>query len=333
MELTLHRRFVSVNVQQMMNQSPAKTPRPGAVVLAFLIVYIVWGSTYFFIRNALTGFPPFLLGALRFITAGLLMMIITLRAKEKLFNWPAIKTAVVSGFLILFIGNGMVIFMEQYVTSAWVAIIVAAAPIWFVMYDKPHWQENFNSRSTLAGLAIGIVGVVLLFSENLSPSRTGAYAHQGIAFIALVLGSMSWVIGSLYAKYRQPPATSTLVNTSWQMFFAGLYFLVGCLLRGEYKGFDFAQVPLRAWTSIGYLILFGSILAYSCYVWLMEVCPPAKVSTYAYVNPVVAVLLGVFLAGEHISTMQIAGLVVILLSVLLINLRKYLRKSGQLRVS
>jgi drug/metabolite transporter (DMT)-like permease len=110
------------------------------------------------------------------------------------------------------------------------------------------------------------------------------------------------------------------------MFFAGLYFLSGSFFTGEFKTFDITRVPADAWFSIGYLILFGSILAYSCYVWLMEVRSPAQVSTYAYVNPVVAVLLGVFLAGEKINFLQIAGLIVILLSVLLINLNKYFKK-------
>jgi drug/metabolite transporter (DMT)-like permease len=136
---------------------------------------------------------------------------------------------------------------------------------------------------------------------------------------------MSWVLGSLYVKYKKTQAPA-IVNTSWQMFFAGLYFFIGAGLTGEYRSFHIAAVPVGAWSSLWYLIIFGSILAYSCYVWLMEVRSPAQVSTYAYVNPVVAVLLGVFLAAEHINTLQIAGLFVILLSVLLINLNKYLKR-------
>jgi drug/metabolite transporter (DMT)-like permease len=308
-----------------MSNNLSKIPRSGSVMLAFLTVYIVWGSTYFFIRHALGGFPPLLLGAIRFITAGLLMMAWAAFKKEKLFNRQAMKTAAITGFFILFIGNGVVIYVEQYVNSAWVAIIISAAPIWFVLYDKPHWKENFGSKSILAGLAMGIIGIILLFSENIISLKSGSNHYQTLAFISLIIGSMSWVIGSLYAKYSKPRFPAA-VDTTWQMFFAGIYFLVGSLVKNEFSHFRLAEVSFDAWASLSYLIIFGSILAYSCYVWLMQVRPPAQVSTYAYVNPVVAVLLGVFLASEHISLLQITGLLVILLSVLLINLKKYFRK-------
>src|SRR5579863_153254 len=303
-----------------------KTPGTLQVVLAYLIVYIVWGSTYFFISRALHGFPPFMLGAIRFIIAGLLMMIWAIWKKENLLNWPSIRLAAVSGFLVLFIGNGIVIFVEQYVGSAWVAIIISAAPLWYVVYDKPHWRENFSSRTILTGLFLGLIGIFLLFLPNISSSyNIGRNPYERFALFALIVGSMSWVVGSLFAKYKKTDAPAT-VNTSWQMLFAGIYFLAGAFISGEFKTFQLSAVPAGAWYSISYLIIFGSILAYSCFVWLMEVRSPAQVSTYAYVNPVVAVLLGVFIASERVNSLQIAGLIVILLSVLMINLNKYIKK-------
>jgi drug/metabolite transporter (DMT)-like permease len=300
-------------------------------MFAFITVYIVWGSTYFFIRHALTGFPPLLLGAIRFITAGLIMMIWSVFKKEELFHWRAMKIAAISGFFILFIGNGVVIWVEQYVSSAWVAIIVSAAPIWFVLYDKPNWKENFESKSVLTGLGMGVIGIVLLFSENISSIKAHANHYQTLALISLIIGSMCWVIGSLYARYSKPQFP-TVVNTTWQMFFAGIYFLVGALTKNEFHSFHLNAVSINAWVSLWYLIIFGSILAYSCYVWLMQVRTPTQVSTYAYVNPVVAVLLGVFLASEHINLLQLTGLLVILLSVLMINLNKYFQRNGELRI-
>jgi drug/metabolite transporter (DMT)-like permease len=309
-----------------MNNVQVKTPGTFSVVMAYLTVYIVWGSTYFFISRALSGFPPFLLGGIRFVTAALIMMIWAVWKKENLFDRDSIKLAAISGFLILFIGNGVVIFVEQYVGSAWVAIIISAAPLWYVVYDKPHWKENFNSKSILTGLFLGLIGIFLLFLPNISPAyKTDRNPYESIALFALIIGSMSWVVGSLFAKYKKTEAPAT-VNTSWQMFFAGLYFFIGALITGEYKNFQFSAVPREAWYSISYLVIFGSILAYSCFVWLMEVRSPAQVSTYAYVNPVVAVLLGVFLASEHVNLLQVSGLIVILLSVLLINLNKYFKK-------
>jgi drug/metabolite transporter (DMT)-like permease len=309
-----------------MNYAESKVPGSLSVILAFLTVYIVWGSTYFFISRALHSFPPFLLGAGRFMVAGLIMMIWAIWKKENLFNLDTIKSAAISGFLILFIGNGIVIFVEQYVGSAWVAIIISAAPLWYVIYDKRQWRENFNSKSILTGLMLGLVGIFLLFLPNISSSfKTDRNPYETVALFALIIGSMSWVVGSLYVKYRKSQSSAT-VNTSWQMFFAGLYFLIGAIFTGEFKTFQIAAVSADAWFSISYLVVFGSILAYSCFVWLMEVRSPAQVSTYAYVNPVVAVLLGVFLASEHVNNLQIAGLCVILVSVLLINLNKYLKK-------
>ncbi len=312
----------------MMNPTDPKEPRSGSVILAFLIVYIVWGSTYFFIRHALFGgFPPLVLGAIRFITAGLMMMAWSVLRKVKLFDRRAIKTAAVSGFFILFIGNGMVIWMEQYMSTAWVAIIVSAAPIWFVLYDKRNWKDNFRSKSIMAGLVLGILGIFLLFAGNISSSSPAkSNPMQNLALISLLIGSMSWVIGSLFAKYSKPQFPA-VVNITWQMLFAGIYFLAGAFLKNEIQGFQIENVSIDAWASVCYLIIFGSLMGYGCYVWLLQVRPAAQVSTYAYVNPVVAVLLGVSLASEHISVLQLTGLVVILLSVLLINLKKYIKKS------
>jgi drug/metabolite transporter (DMT)-like permease len=309
-----------------MNNSISKSPGTIQVLLAYLTVYIVWGSTYFFISRALHGFPPFLLGAVRFIIAALLMMFWAIWKKENLLDKEAIKLAAISGFLVLFIGNGIVIFVEQYVGSAWVAIIISAAPLWYVVYDKPHWRENFSSKSILTGLFLGLIGIFLLFLPNISSAyKTDRNPYERFALFALIVGSMSWVIGSLFAKYKKTNTPAT-VSTSWQMLFAGIYFLIGAAFTGELKTFQWSAVPSQAWYAIWYLIIFGSILAYSCFVWLMEVRSPAQVSTYAYVNPVVAVLLGVFLASEKVNSLQIAGLVVILLSVLLINLNKYIKK-------
>ena len=306
--------------------APVRSSHTKAIA-AFIIVYIVWGSTYFFIRRALVGFPPLLLGAIRFMIAGLLMMGWCAWRKEKLFDPYAMKIAAVSGFFILFVGNGTVIFVEQYVTSAWVAIVISAAPLWFVLLDKRKWSENLNSKATVIGLLVGFAGVLLLFSEDIFSSSTRVSSRQSVILLVLLITSMSWVVGSLYAKYQDPQPVS-IVTTTWQMVFSGLYFLVIALIRKEPAHFHFSAVPTDAWLSLWYLVFFGSILAYSCYVWLINNRPASQVSTYAYVNPVVAVLLGVFFAAEHISWIQAGGLAIILVSVLLVNLSKYRKPAG-----
>jgi len=297
------------------------------VALAFATVYLVWGSTYFFIQRALTGFKPFVLGSLRFTTAGLLLMARCIIRKEKIFSKPAIKTAAVMGLMLLFVANGIVIWVEQFMPSAMVAIMVSAAPIWFVVLDKPKWQENFTSRSTVIGLIIGFCGVVLLFGEQILGSISGLSGRMILGLVLLTIGSLSWTGGSLYSKSR-PSGASAMVGTAWQMIFAGLAFMPGIFFNHEWPATHWAEIPTQAWLSILYLILMGSIAAYSAYVWLLQVRPATQVSTYAYVNPVIAVVLGVVFAHEKISLVQIAGLVIILLSVLLINLHKYSTRNG-----
>lgn len=302
-----------------------KREKPSAVmvVIAFATVYIVWGSTYFFIHKAIQGFPPLMLGAFRFTAAGLIMLAWCLFKREKIFNKRQIKTAFVTGVLLLFIGNGAVIWVEQYLPSALVAILVSAAPIWFVLLDRPKWAENMTNRSTVTGLVIGFAGVILLFYEKiLSSVAADDSTAQVSALGLLLLGSIAWSGGSLYSKYNSQGG-STTVNSMWQMLAAGLVFLIVSAIRGEYNFFQLGSVSVDAWLSTIYLILFGSIAGYGAYIWLLEVRPATQVSTYAYVNPVIAVLLGVFFAHESITFLQILGLAVILASVLLINLANY----------
>ncbi|WP_353718560.1 EamA family transporter [Dyadobacter sp. 676] len=302
------------------------------VVLAFATVYIVWGSTYFFIQRALEGFPPFFLGAFRFIIAGLLMLGWSLMQGEKVFSWKVMKPALVTGLLLLFVGNGVVIWVEQFLPSAMVAIMVSSAPLWFVLLDKPKWAENLKNKSTILGLVVGFAGVILLFYEKIMATVSSLNSGRDLfAMVLVVVGSMAWAGGSLYSKYNSVSNSAT-VNSTWQMLAAGVAFIPGALFSGELASVDLAAVPVNAWLATAYLILVGSIAGFSAYVWLLKVQPATKVSTYAYVNPVVAVLLGIFFAHETITPLQISGLIVILGSVLLINLHKY-RKPKQVAAS
>jgi len=319
------------------------------VVVAFAIVYIVWGSTYFFIQMSVAHIPPMMVGVLRFLLSGTIMLLWCLFTKEKLFSWAVMRPAIVSGLLLLGLGNGALIWSEQYIPSSLAAILLAAGPVWFVLLDKGKWQENFRSRSTIFGLVVGFAGVLLLFAEQLKggivdaggASRVsgvrgvvervggaGAVAGAGrhmemVALVVLVLGSISWASGSLYSKYRSVSGSSNAVNAGWQMFAAGVAFIPASLISGEWAQFHPAEVPMSSWMGVVYLVTMGSLVGYSAFVWLLQVRPATQVSTHAYVNPVVAVILGVFFAGERMSSLQLTGLAVILISVLLINLSKY----------
>lgn len=313
-------------------QTSTKTPSTLLVVLAFATVYIVWGSTYFFIQRALEGFPPFFLGAFRFIIAGLLMLGWTLMQGEEVFSWKVMKPAIVTGLLLLFIANGVIIWVEQFLPSAMVAIMVSSAPLWFVLLDKPKWSENLSNKSTILGLVIGFAGVILLFYEKIMATMSSLNSSRDLfAMVLVVFSSMAWAGGSLYSKYNSVSNSAT-VNSTWQMLAAGIAFIPGTFISGEWSSIDISTIPLNAWLATTYLILVGSIAGFSAYVWLLKVQPATKVSTYAYVNPVVAVLLGVFFAHESITLLQISGLIVILGSVLLVNLHKY-RKPKQVAAS
>jgi drug/metabolite transporter (DMT)-like permease len=294
------------------------------VIVAFTTVYLVWGSTYFFIRIAEQGgMPPFILGAIRFTTAGLLLMTRCVIKKEKIFVLKDIVTATVTGILLLLIGNGVVIWSEQTLPSAMVAILVSSAPIWFVLLDKPHWSLNFKSKATIAGLIVGFGGVILLFHEQIGNIFGKSVDSSKLPWmLMLLLGSVTWSAGSLFSK-AHPNKVSASVGTAWQMIIAGIIYIPIAGLHGELRHFQPQTIPTTSWLSLGYLIVFGSIAAYSAYVWLLQVRPATQVSTYAYVNPVIAVILGIAFAGEEISVTQIAGLLVILMSVLLINMAKY----------
>ena len=309
--------------------SPAPTPSHLKLILAFAAIYIIWGSTYFFIRVALNGFPPFMLGGLRFLIAAALMFTWCLAQGQSIRPGRDLKNTFIIGFLLLFIGNGAVVWAEQTIPSSVVAIVIAVAPLMFVLLDRQQWPVNFRSFSVLLGVVAGFAGVLLLFSEKIGAQLSAqGLTPEFSAMLVILFSITAWPAGSIYAKYH-PPTIPPAVNTGWQMLAGGTSFTVVSVLRGEWTTMDWVAVPLSAWLSLGYLMIFGSIVAYSAYVWLLKVRPATQVSTYAYVNPVVAVLLGVFAGSEHLGWREIAGLVVILGGVLLINLAKYGRSGNR----
>ncbi len=297
------------------------------VILAFAMVYIVWGSTFFFIHKALAGFSPFLLGAVRFSSAGLLLLAWCVYRGNRIFNKRVIAKAALMGLLLLYVDNGAIIWVEQFMPSGIVAIMSASAAIWFILLDKPKWKENFSNLPVLAGLFLGFFGVVMLFGDRIAQATDVSQRESNlVGMLLLLLGALAWTIGSLYSKYfgkSSDQQENSMVSTAWQMLLAGIAFAITASFRGETRGFRAENVPTDAWWAMGYLIVFGSIVAYSSYIWLLQVRPATQVSTHVYVNPIVAVLLGAFFAHETVSYSQATGLVVILLSVLLVNWDTY----------
>jgi drug/metabolite transporter (DMT)-like permease len=307
--------------------SPASAPRP-LVLLSFAAIYLIWGSTYFFIREALYGFPPMLLGGFRFLGAGLLLLgWCVVRGIPVRLGRADLKLAVITGICLALIGNGAVVWAEQSLPSGVVAIMIAIVPLWMVLLDRPQWAVNFRSPSTLLGVLTGFIGVLLLFSDRMGAPAEGQGSSAELIGLCLLIGcTFCWATGSLYAKHH-PASVPAAVSIGWQMALGGIFFLIAATVHGEWAMFDPAAVPTRAWTAMAYLMVFGSLVAFSAYVWLLSVRPATQVSTYAYVNPVVAVLLGAYVGHEHISPRELMGLGVILGSVLLINLAKYRKRA------
>jgi len=293
-----------------------------AIIVAYFLIYVVWGSTYYFIGVTLDGLPPFLLGALRFTAAGLILLAWCLFRGEPVFKKSLIKKSMISGIVLLFIDMAVVMLAQQYLSSSLVAIIASSTAIWIMAFDVPMWKSNFRSIPVVAGIVIGFLGVAMLYIEQLNFNEINDHGEYGV--LILIFGCISWSLGTLYAKYRSSAEeeVNAFAGSAWQMLFAAATFWLFAFVIGDVKNTDLTAVPSYAWYSLSYLIVFGSIFAYSAYVWLLKVRPATEVGTHAYVNPFIAVFIGMTLGNENVTYIQMAGLVVILLSVMLVSRRK-----------
>lgn len=293
------------------------------VVIAYFLIYVVWGSTYFFIGQCLHDIPPFMLGALRFSMAGAVLLAICGWRGEKLLKKKLILKSAVSGIVLLFIDQAVIMFAQQYVSSSLVAIVASSTALWIMLLDVRAWRQNFRRPATVLGMVLGFAGVGMLYAEQLY-SDTSVHPDSEVGILLLVGGCISWACGTLYSKYRSSAEEETngFAGSAWQMLSASVVFSICAAISGDFSTADMATISMTSWLSLAYLITFGSLLAYSAYVWLLKVRPASEVATHAYVNPVVAVALGAGIGGEHVTAVQIAGLAVILASVMMVSMRK-----------
>ncbi len=282
-------------------------PPAGTVLLALLAVYLIWGSTYLAIRLTIEGgYPPLLMAGVRFVLAGAAMYAV-LRARgvatPSRLQW---RHMAVLGLLLMGLGNGLVTIAEQWVSSGLAAVAVASMPLWMALFAALRGQRP--ERAEAVGLGIGFVGVLWLNAgSQLTASIPG--------LIALLIAPMAWAFGSVWSRGRDLPAPA--MSAAGQMLSGGAMMLIAGLASGE----QFSRVPSTTATlAVIYLMLFGSIVAFSAYLWLLHHVRPALASSYAYVNPPVAVLLGVLFAGEHVSWHDIGAMAVILAGVAAITL-------------
>lgn len=304
-----------------LNVSDGEPPATILIVLAFGAVYLIWGSTYLGIKYAIQTIPPFLMAATRFLTAGLI-----------LFSWAKIKSrrggddnrvsgehlrrAFVIGALLLLCGNGGVTWAERFIPSGLAALFVSTEPFWVVMISwtigggRPH-------RMVLLGLLTGMAGVTLLMSGGfVGASSTGVITYIGA--VVLILASLAWASGSVYALWR-PVQTSPVLAAGLQMLAGGTLLLILALVTGEFGKLSLKNASWTSLAAFAYLTVFGSLIGFTAYSWLLRKVAPAHAATYAYVNPVVAVILGWLIASEPVTPRMLLAAAVIVGSVVLIT--------------
>lgn len=290
-------------------------PSRAKLVLGFLTIYIVWGSTYLAIRWGVATIPPFMLGAVRFLVAGaVLYVFMRLRgaAAPSALEW---RNSAIIGALLLFVGNGAVSWASQRVPSSMASLLVATVPLWVVLCETA--QGKRAGAAQWFGVAIGLLGVGLLVAP--ADGRWSSAAVDPVGALVLVLGSLSWTIGSLYSR-TAVLAKPAAVAISMQMLIGGAMLLLLSVVSGEILGIKWDTVSALSALSVLYLIVFGSLIGFSTYMWLLSVASPTAVGTYAYVNPLVAVLLGVWLAGERLPPQAFVAMTVIVGGVATVSL-------------
>jgi drug/metabolite transporter (DMT)-like permease len=292
------------------------TPSRAAIVSAFAAIYIIWGSTYLGIHYAIQTLPPFLMASVRFLVAGTLLFTWSMYRAPRRPRPEEWRAAFIVGGLLLLGGNGAVVWAQQYVASGVVALLIAVTPGWMVLLDWL-WQDGRRPGGrTVVGLVLGFGGIALLVGPSL---LEGVGTIDPLGVLVVMCGSLSWATGSIYSR-RAPVPPGGLYSTGIQMLAGGVLLGVAGVARGEIAAIDAGAVSSASLLALLYLVVFGSIIGYSAYVWLLRHVDAARVSTYAYVNPVVAVVLGWAFVGEVFTPRMALAAAVIIGGVAMITL-------------
>jgi drug/metabolite transporter (DMT)-like permease len=294
----------------------AQADRPAwKTLLAFAIIYFVWGSTYLAIRVGVREVPPLLLAAMRFSVAGLVLYSWMIARGEPSPTRREWRSAFTLALMIFVVDYGLVFWAEQRVPSGLTAVMLATIPIFMALSEIIFLRtQKLTARLALA-LLIGIGGVAVLMSRSWN---LGGAPIDTTGAIGLIIASLSWSISSILTR-KLPLPPSKVMSSGAQMLAGGFMLAIAAAAFGEFRGFRPSAVSRAVWLSLLYLIVAGSIVAFTAYVWLIHHESPTKVGTYAYVNPVVAVLVGYFLGGEELGLRTILGTICVLLSVVVIT--------------
>ena len=297
------------------------SPAPAArwrIITAFAAVYVIWGSTYVAIRFAIETIPPFLMAGARFLVAGGVLYVWARRrgaARPTRTHW---RSAGVIGMLLLVLGNGAVTWAEQTVPSGITSLLVCTVPLWMVMLDWAFFGGGRPSPGVMAGVVVGLVGVGWLVGAE---EMSGANRVDPAGAAALFAAQIAWGFGSLWSRQATLPK-EPLLAIGMEMLAGGALLLLLGLLTGELPHFHVAQISARSYAGLIYLVIFGALIGFTAYLWLLRVATAASVSTHSFVNPVIAVLLGWAIAGEAVTTRTLLASAVIVAAVALITLSR-----------
>jgi drug/metabolite transporter (DMT)-like permease len=293
------------------------------MIIAFAALYLIWGSTYLGIRFAIETIPPFLMAGARFVLAGLIMYAIGWSQGISKSSWANWRTSLIIGACLLLAGNGGVTISEKYIDSGLAALVVAIVPIYIVLLG---WLTGMAPRpSAIVWLALvgGFVGVGILFGPALHfPSNHAR--HPAIGISILLVSSFVWSAGSLYSRVATH-AASPFLTAAQQMLCGGTLLLFAGIVTGELPRLHLGSISMLSLAAFIYLVIIGAVVGYTAYIWLLRHCEPAKVATYAYVNPIVAVLLGTLFAGETVTFRTLIAASLIIGSVALVITAQQLR--------
>ncbi len=301
-----------------------KRARRWRIIAAFASIYTIWGSTYLAIRYAVQTMPPFLMAAARFIVSGIILYGYSRWRGTPSPSRRQWRNATIAGAFLLVGGNGAVVWAEQYVPSGLTALLVSVLPFWLVIIDWVRPRGMRPRPAVIVGIILGLTGIYVLVDPGASSGHGGV---RPLGAIVLVLGSLSWALGSFFSRDADLPA-SGLMRTGVEMIAGGALLFLISLGWGELRDFDLHRVSLASTVGLIYLITFGSLLGFTSFIWLLDKVTPAKVGTYAYVNPVVAVLLGWLIADEPLSARTIVAAAIVIGAVALITTTRSTEPSG-----